>query len=365
MSDRHDNPVNDEELNRFWNDLAAGRRPGEEYDIAAADMSLLRDFHLRGTRLPSGSARERARLKAKVRSETNRIEREHVMTALIVTPASGAGRSSNGRAAQASWTPTNSGPRSHPQRGTGSFARFVSAAVLLLVIFGGYQALAPFRSGDDRPSIPAAVSSAGTPAVATPTVTSASPTATAAGVVSYPGRDVPSPAECTGTPYRGIPAITNPRTWPDPGTYPFAAPSGVRADAETVAAVTKVVRGETACFNAGDILRVFAFWTDQRVVNTFGTDQLGKLESGATYDAIRDKLVPNGTVTPLPEASRTAVIAVLAVEVLEPGWVGAYVVVDPAGAVPAEISYDFFQQTSGGWKIDSTLCYNPRGTEGC
>jgi hypothetical protein len=171
--DRHDPPVNDDELNRFWNDLVAGRRPAGEYDLSADDVQLLSDFHVRGTSSPSGAARERARRGVKVRIKTDRVERENVMSATTANPAAFAGRSVNGRAAPSRWAPPRTGAASRPRRGASGLARFASAAVLLLIVVGGYRAFEPFGSGTGQPSsIPAAFAPAGTPeAAASPTAT--------------------------------------------------------------------------------------------------------------------------------------------------------------------------------------------------
>src|SRR4029079_16390757 len=87
VSDRHDFSVNEDELNRFWNDLAAGRPPSDQYDLSVDDVRLLSDFHARGTMPQSSSARERAQLKARTRIAAFQTEKEQYMSATIVKPA--------------------------------------------------------------------------------------------------------------------------------------------------------------------------------------------------------------------------------------------------------------------------------------
>jgi hypothetical protein len=69
-----------------------------------------------------------------------------------------------------------------------------------------------------------------------------------------------------------------------------------------------------------------------------------------------------GTPEAVPPAEQTALIAVLDVEVLAPGQVGAFVIVDTFGdPLPTEVNYYILVETDTGWLIDEFICFDAVG----
>lgn len=129
---------------------------------------------------------------------------------------------------------------------------------------------------------------------------------------------------------------------------PFGAPDGDPADPETAAAVTSVIRASWACQNAGDWPRFFAILSEDEIRREFGPN------------AINFARQP---VAPYPIDQQTAVYAVLDVEVLSDGRVGAFVIVDtPGDPLPVEINYQIAVETEEGWKLDGFVCFTGAGT---
>jgi hypothetical protein len=55
-------------------------------------------------------------------------------------------------------------------------------------------------------------------------------------------------------------------------------------------------------------------------------------------------------------------IAILDVEVLAPGQVGAFVIVDTFGdPLPTEVNYYILVETDAGWLIDEFICFDAVG----
>jgi ketosteroid isomerase-like protein len=114
---------------------------------------------------------------------------------------------------------------------------------------------------------------------------------------------------------------------PLPAT-PAAIPSGKPADAKTVEDITAVTREIYACDNAGDLLRVLSFMSDD-AAQTFGTEPgLPREDAEAFLGA---------TPEALPEEERITLVSIHDVQVLDDGRVGAWVVEeDPAEDGPSE-----------------------------
>ncbi len=114
------------------------------------------------------------------------------------------------------------------------------------------------------------------------------------------GFDVPASAECTIEPrsvdelralFREA-AATPVAASPEASPTPAVPPPGEPADAQTVAEINATWRQFIACINAGDLARVFAFLSDDKVRGDFVFD----IASGASEDA----LVAYLTATPVP-----------------------------------------------------------------
>lgn len=63
-----------------------------------------------------------------------------------------------------------------------------------------------------------------------------------------------------------------------------------------------------------------------------------------------------------PTEEQTAVYAILDVERLADGRVGAYVIVDtPFDPLPVEINYQIAVETDDGWRLDEFICFSGEG----
>lgn len=142
--------------------------------------------------------------------------------------------------------------------------------------------------------------------------------------------------------------ISAPAASPVAHDVPFAAPDGEPADPETTEAVTAVIRESWACLNAGDWARFFALLTEQEVRQNFAPQDITGLTAQPP--------------APAPPDQQTAVFAVLDVERLPDGRVGAFVVVDTAGdPLPVEINYQIAAETDDGWTLDDYICFSETG----
>lgn len=142
----------------------------------------------------------------------------------------------------------------------------------------------------------------------------------------------------------GTPTITH--------DVPFAAPDGEPADPATTEAVTMLFRQFWACDNAGDWARYFALLTEQQARRSFSVPNITGLTSPP--------------VAPFPPDQQTAVFAILDVEVLPDGRVGAFVIVDTVGdPLPVEINYQIAAETEDGWKVDDLICFSETGDPSC
>lgn len=141
---------------------------------------------------------------------------------------------------------------------------------------------------------------------------------------------------------------------------PFGAPDGEAVDAETAEVVIATVRHEWACLNANDNLRAFTFYTDGFIRRTFPPETIEEIASGATLDVFGG--VTAGTPAAIPAEEQTALIAVMDIERIDDGRVGAFVVVDTFGdPIPVEFNYYVLEETDDGWKLDDYLCFDREG----
>jgi hypothetical protein len=165
-----------------------------------------------------------------------------------------------------------------------------------------------------------------------------------------PTPDVPPAALCTAqapsferlNALAASPADGTPETVRTPGVVPEGTP----ADAETVAAVTAVVRELVGCYNAGDLLRSYGLYTDEYLRRLF-SPQGGFTR--AAYDSL---------ATPEPEADpdkHTAILAIKDVRVLDNGTVGATVTLRYASVPVPKTFYFTFVRAGDHWLIAGVL----------
>jgi hypothetical protein len=69
-----------------------------------------------------------------------------------------------------------------------------------------------------------------------------------------------------------------------------------------------------------------------------------------------------GTTEPGADSDPTTLFAVLGIEVLPDGRVGAYSVVDsPFDPLVVEVNYLITAETADGWRLDEFVCFNEVG----
>lgn len=127
---------------------------------------------------------------------------------------------------------------------------------------------------------------------------------------------------------------------------PGVVPEGKPAGAETIAAVTAVVRELVACYNAGELLRSYGLYTDAHLRRLFGR-QGGFTR--AQYDSL---------ATPQPAADPaewTAIIEIADVRMLADGSVGATVTMRYASIPMPKTFFFTFVWTGDRWLIDGIL----------
>ena len=166
-----------------------------------------------------------------------------------------------------------------------------------------------------------------------------------------PAPDVPPAALCTvqapsfeelNAAILTPPAGSTPVASRTPGTVP----EGVPASAETVAAVTAVVRELVGCYNAGELLRAYGLYTDGYLFRLF--NRQGGF-TRASYDAF---------ATPEPAAdpgAHTAILAISDARVLEDGTIGATVTLRYASIPMPKTFFFTFVEIDGRWLIDGVL----------
>ena len=126
---------------------------------------------------------------------------------------------------------------------------------------------------------------------------------------------------------------------------PFVAPEGESADAETVAGVTETAEELFACYNANDLLRVFALFTDDYLQRSFAAE-------GMTEEAL-------GFFAATPEArapEERESISVRDVRVLPDGRVGAFLAGRNPEGDPADFTdFTIFVEAEGRYLIDDVV----------
>lgn len=152
------------------------------------------------------------------------------------------------------------------------------------------------------------------------------------------GAEVPSPEECRVTPRAFEEVEELVRAEPTPGGPPPFLPDEA-ADPRTVEQIRATAREMTACINAGDLLRLYALWSDELI----------RVQAP-------DLAVVARAAEPRPEDQRSAFIGVYAVRRFADGRVGAAVVInDPRRPGPVETQYVLFSQERGRWVQDAVL----------
>ncbi|HEX2282747.1 MAG TPA: hypothetical protein VHG52_13400 [Thermomicrobiales bacterium] len=166
----------------------------------------------------------------------------------------------------------------------------------------------------------------------------------------------PDPDECMVEP-RSLEALTALAAPSGAAATPQAAaestpsdlPTGGPADAETIAAVTATATELFACYNANDLLRVFALFTDDYLERAFAAE-------GVTGEALGFFAAPQAA---RPEEERESV-SVRDVQVLPDGRVGAFLVVrNPAAADSEAVDFTVFVEAEGRYLIDDVVFLTP------
>jgi hypothetical protein len=122
-------------------------------------------------------------------------------------------------------------------------------------------------------------------------------------------------------------------------------------DAETSAAYTAFIRLFWACNNANDFARILPLLTDAEIRRDLLPEDI--LFFAEPVD---------GTPVPLAEEEYAAIFAILGIEELPDGRVGAYVVVDtPPDPLPVEVNYMIAVETEQGWRLDEFVCFDAEG----
>lgn len=130
---------------------------------------------------------------------------------------------------------------------------------------------------------------------------------------------------------------------------PFVPPAGAAADATTVAGVTATAQELFACYNANDLARVVALFTDDYLRRSFAVE-------GVTAEALRLFAAPPEA---RPAAEREA-ISVRDVRLLPDGRVGALLVGrNPAATPPDFTDFTVFVERDGRYLIDDVVLLPP------
>jgi hypothetical protein len=163
----------------------------------------------------------------------------------------------------------------------------------------------------------------------------------------------PDPATCTVEP-RSIDSIIDVVGTPVPGAAqveatPAAAmvvPEGTKADDATSKSVTSTIVQLFACTNAGDFMRVYAYFTD------------GFLQQFFVGTPLSDDVLAFITATPqpLPEDQLRIIVSIGDVRMLDDGRAAVEVVVDEPGNPRREKDSDVVLVKSGDtWLIDQEV----------
>ena len=142
-----------------------------------------------------------------------------------------------------------------------------------------------------------------------------------------------------------------PAATPAAPEMPFGAFAGTPADAETAAAYTAFVRQFWACDAHPEFSRLLALLSDEEVRQAFAPEDLVAIAQPT-----------EGTPEPGAGGDPTTLFAVLGIEVLPDGRVGAYSVVDtPFDPLAVEVNYLIAVETADGWRLDEFVCFDEAG----
>jgi hypothetical protein len=128
---------------------------------------------------------------------------------------------------------------------------------------------------------------------------------------------------------------------PTAGLPPLAAseaelPAGAPADDATVTEIVATVRELIACNNAGDLARVFAFYTDDLIRRALAGDPAAALAAALA--------------APPTAGAQTELLAVRGVRVLDDGRVGA--IVEARDSQRTVVAFLAFVQAGDRWLVD-------------
>jgi hypothetical protein len=168
---------------------------------------------------------------------------------------------------------------------------------------------------------------------------------------SYPA--APDPAECVieprsmddivrivGTPVPGMDASV---PAPAASPAPFVIPRGEPADTETADEVIATLHQVFACTNGGELLRVYALFTEDFVREFFAQTPL-------TADVIAFLAA---TPQPLPKEQQRIIRGFGSVQILADGRAGVMIVLDePDDPRREEPDYAILEQVDGRWLVD-------------
>jgi hypothetical protein len=182
--------------------------------------------------------------------------------------------------------------------------------------------------------------------------------AEAQGAAPSPGSEVPGVEACRVAPrspdfilgLAGTPAAS--RVTPAASPTPFATPDGEAADAETVERITATMQEVVACFNAADLLRAFALFSDDYFRRLIPEGPVGEVFTGFLTGA------------PAP-VTRIGLHAIQDVRVMGDGRVGAVVtLVDPdaPASEDADLRFVVFVMVGDRWLIDEVIDFPVSGT---
>jgi hypothetical protein len=142
-----------------------------------------------------------------------------------------------------------------------------------------------------------------------------------------------------------------PAATPAAAEIPFGAFAGTPADAETAGAYTAFIREFWTCNGYPGISRLLALLTEEEVRQVF-----------APEDLVAIAQAPEGTPEPGAELEPITLFAVLGIQELPDGRVGAYSVVDtPFDPLTVEVNYLIAVETADGWRLDEFICFNEAG----
>ena len=128
----------------------------------------------------------------------------------------------------------------------------------------------------------------------------------------------------------------------------FTPPEGQPADPETVDAVVATAIEVVACFNAGDLPRAFALYSDNLIEDFASADPLPQEE----FDVMA------ATPAAAPEDQRSSILAVRDVVLLDDGRVGGFIDFEFEDGY-RETQYAVLTMEGDRWFVDEILLFAP------